>query len=213
VAHLLWQISSGLNGLGGKSHGLLGNLQEAKSYGVRLPAIKDNPVFEVFLVILITAALQYPNPATRAPGDIIIKNLLVNCSDTKDTWVCRNEHRDDGRWDYIAWLAYGTLVQLASTTITFGLKVPSGIIIPALVGGALFGRLVGQWVTTISPGIFAMVGAAAFLAGVTRMTISLCVIMFEVKAQTISLIWHHYFSFYHRCSTIMVNFISAYRRT
>lgn len=149
----------------------------------RLPTIKDNPVFEVFLVILITAALQYPNPATRAPGDIIIKNLLVSCSDTKDTWVCRNERRDDGRWDYIAWLAYGTLVQLASTTITFGLKVPSGIIIPALVGGALFGRLVGQWVTTISPGIFAMVGAAAFLAGVTRMTISLCVIMFELTGE------------------------------
>lgn len=41
----------------------------------------------------------------------------------------------------------------------------AGIIIPALDAGAFSGRLVGQWVTTISPGIFAMVGAAAFLAG------------------------------------------------
>ena len=41
----------------------------------------------------------------------------------------------------------------------------AGIIIPALDAGAFAGRLVGQWVTTISPGIFAMVGAAAFLAG------------------------------------------------
>ena len=41
----------------------------------------------------------------------------------------------------------------------------AGIIIPALDAGAFTGRLVGQWVTTISPGIFAMVGAAAFLAG------------------------------------------------
>ncbi|OCK77367.1 chloride channel-like protein 3 [Lepidopterella palustris CBS 459.81] len=148
-----------------------------------LHMIKNRPVFEVFCIITVTAALQYPNPVTRAPGDVIIKNLLVNCQKNSDNWVCQNEAREDGRWDYIAWLAYGTLVQLASTTITFGLKVPSGIIIPALVGGALFGRLAGQWVTTISPGIFAMVGAGAFLAGVGRMTISLCVIMFELTGE------------------------------
>ncbi|KAA6409117.1 MAG: chloride channel 3 [Lasallia pustulata] len=56
-------------------------------------------------------------------------------------------------------------------------------IIPALDAGAFFGRLTGQWITTISPGIFAMVGAAAFLAGVSRMTISLCVIMFELTGE------------------------------
>jgi chloride channel 3/4/5 len=46
--------------------------------------------------------------------------------------------------------------------------------------GALFGRLVGQASLDISPGILAMIGAAAFLAGVSRMTLSLCVIMFEL---------------------------------
>ncbi|KAF2395980.1 hypothetical protein EJ06DRAFT_484439 [Trichodelitschia bisporula] len=148
--------------------------------------IRNNPVFEVFLIILVTAALQFPNPATRAPGDAIIRNLLVDCKSIGDhpSWVCDSE-ASPHRGTYVAWLAYGTLVQLASTTITFGLKVPAGIIIPALDGGALFGRLIGQWVagTHISPGIFAMVGAAAFLAGVTRMTISLCVIMFELTGE------------------------------
>ena len=67
--------------------------------------------------------------------------------------------------------------------MTFGCKVPSGIIIPALDGGAFFGRLVGQFIPGISPGIFAMVGAAAFLAGVSRMTISLAVIMFELTGE------------------------------
>ena len=80
-------------------------------------------------------------------------------------------------------MIYGTLTKLFLTIITFGIKVPSGIIIPSLDAGALFGRLIGQWVGTISPGIFAMVGAAAFLAGVSRMTISLCVIMIELTGE------------------------------
>jgi len=149
-------------------------------YFRRYAIIKNYPVFEVVLVVLATALLQYPNPMTREPGDIIIKNLLIDCRGSKDSWVCQREASED-KSGYIGWLVYGTAVKLVLTTITFGCKVPSGIIIPALDAGAFFGRLLGQWITTISPGIFAMVGAAAFLAGVSRMTISLCVIMFEVK--------------------------------
>ena len=113
-----------------------------------------------------------------------------SCASTEPTSLLRrklirqahhHEARDDGRARYIGWLLYGTVVKLVLTIITFGCKVPSGVIIPALDAGALFGRLVGQTISTTSPGIFAMVGAAAFLAGVSRMTISLCVIMFEVS--------------------------------
>ncbi|GME66260.1 H(+)/Cl(-) exchange transporter 5 [Neofusicoccum parvum] len=128
---------------------------------------------------------EFPNPLTRDPGDVIIKNLLVDCrnENSSTSFVCRNETRTDGRWDYIAWLVHGLITKLVLTIITFGTKVPSGVIIPALDGGAFFGRLIGQWITSISPGIFAMVGAAAFLAGVSRMTISLCVIMFELTGE------------------------------
>lgn len=86
-------------------------------------------------------------------------------------------------WPYVGYLLYGTLTKLVLTIITFGIKVPSGVIIPALDAGSLFGRLIGQAITSISPGIFAMVGAAAFLAGVSRMTISLAVIMFELTGE------------------------------
>ncbi|KAF2223073.1 chloride channel [Elsinoe ampelina] len=147
--------------------------------------IKTQPVFEIFLVVLATALLQYPNPMIREPGDVVIKNLLVDCrtKETTDTWVCRQEARTDGNWAYVGWLVYGTLAKLVLTIITFGIKVPSGVIIPALDAGALFGRLIGQWIGTISPGIFAMVGAGAFLAGVSRMTVSLVVIMFELTGE------------------------------
>ncbi|KAI7552583.1 CLC voltage-gated chloride channel [Hortaea werneckii] len=146
--------------------------------------IKEHPVLEVFLVVLVTALMQYPNPITRGPGDAIIKHLLVDCKDetSVDSWLCQNEARDSN-WPYVGFLIYGTLTKLILTIITFGIKVPSGIIIPSLDAGALFGRLIGQWIGTISPGIFAMVGAAAFLAGVSRMTISLCVIMIELTGE------------------------------
>jgi chloride channel 3/4/5 len=155
-----------------------------------IPLIKQNPVFEVGLVVLATALLQFPNPLTREPGDIIIKNVLVDCTDSasKHSFVCLHEAQTDGtNWIYIGWLTYGTLAKLFLTIITFGCKVPSGVIIPALDAGALFGRLIGYALpytpNDVSPGIFALVGAAAFLAGVSRMTISLAVIMFELTGE------------------------------
>ncbi|CAN9087068.1 unnamed protein product [Alternaria alternata] len=113
-----------------------------RSFGL----IKRYPVLEVALVVFATALLQYPNPLTREPGDVIIKNLLVDCGDdtSRASWVCRNESTDivgDGKtnWKFVAWLTYGTLAKLVLTTITFGIKVPSGVIIPALDAGAFSG--------------------------------------------------------------------------
>jgi chloride channel 3/4/5 len=144
-------------------------------------------VLEVGLVVLATTLLQFPNPLTREPGDVIIKNLLVDCNNdaSKRSWVCQHEsNSNEGtNWEYVGYLIFGTLTKLVLTIVTFGIKVPSGVIIPALDAGALFGRLVGQLIPSISPGIFAMVGSAAFLAGVSRMTISLAVIMFELTGQ------------------------------
>ena len=112
-----------------------------------------------------------------------MSELLVDCNDPGDkSYVCQQEAVEDKR-RYYAWLITGTLTKLLLTIITFGCKVPSGIIIPALDAGALFGRMVGQLVPNISPGIFAMVGSAAFLAGVSRMTVSLAVIMFELTGE------------------------------
>ncbi|OAQ66230.1 chloride channel protein [Pochonia chlamydosporia 170] len=145
--------------------------------------IKNSPVLEVCIVVFITAILQYPNPLIRETGDIIMERLLVDCNDIKEDWICEQEAKVGGKGLYYAWLISGTFIKLILTIITFGCKVPSGIIIPALDAGALFGRMVGQLVPDISPGIFAMVGSAAFLAGVSRMTVSLAVIMFELTGE------------------------------
>ncbi|KAF5709417.1 CLC chloride channel [Fusarium mundagurra] len=149
----------------------------------KISLIKNNPVFELALVTLITAVLQFPNMMIRETGDIVMQRLLVDCNHAEEDWVCQQEAQDTGKGTYYAWLISGTFVKLFLTTITFGCKVPSGIIIPAMDAGALFGRMIGQLIPNISPGIFAMVGSAAFLAGVSRMTVSLAVIMFELTGE------------------------------
>ena len=100
-------------------------------------------------------------------------------------------------------LALALVFKLVITIFTFGLKIPAGLFIPSLCMGAIVGRMVGigmeqlvfsyqgdlpwflrgecaQDESCITPGLYAMVGAAAVLGGVTRMTVSLVVIMFEL---------------------------------
>ena len=89
----------------------------------RFRFIKNYPVFEVFIVVLATGLLQYPNPMTREPGDQIIKNLLQDCRESTSSWICQHEANGSPP-KYIGWLVYGTLVKLVLTIVTFGCKVP-----------------------------------------------------------------------------------------
>uniref|UniRef100_A0A646QE68 Chloride channel protein n=1 Tax=Hemiscolopendra marginata TaxID=943146 RepID=A0A646QE68_9MYRI len=99
-------------------------------------------------------------------------------------------------------LILALIVKIVITVFTFGIKVPAGLFIPSLAIGAIIGRVMGigmeqlafhypdLWIfngqcgdSCITPGIYAMVGAAAALGGVTRMTVSLVVIMFELTGE------------------------------
>lgn len=67
--------------------------------------------------------------------------------------------------------------------ITYGIAIPSGLFIPVILGGASYGRLVGSLlapVTNLNVGLCALLGAASFLGGTMRMTVSLCVILLEL---------------------------------
>ncbi|NXC15895.1 CLCB protein, partial [Corythaeola cristata] len=75
---------------------------------------------------------------------------------------------------------------------TAGSAVASGLVIPMLYTGALYGRIIGlilvsifgvqtnEYGAWIDPGLFAAIGAASFFSGVSRLTISLTVIMVSV---------------------------------
>nr|KYP42274.1 Chloride channel protein CLC-c [Cajanus cajan] len=67
--------------------------------------------------------------------------------------------------------------------ITYGIAIPSGLFIPVILAGACYGRLFGRLVesmTKLDRGLFALLGAASFLGGTMRMTVSLCVILLEL---------------------------------
>ncbi|XP_076820121.1 H(+)/Cl(-) exchange transporter 6-like [Clavelina lepadiformis] len=68
---------------------------------------------------------------------------------------------------------------------TYGSSVPSGLFVPCILCGAAYGRFVATVLQKffgmehIYLGTFSLIGAAAFLGGVVRMTISLTVILIE----------------------------------
>ncbi|KAE8697413.1 Chloride channel protein CLC-c [Hibiscus syriacus] len=67
--------------------------------------------------------------------------------------------------------------------ITYGIAIPSGLFIPVILAGAGYGRLVGRLfepITKLDVGLFGLLGAASFLGGTMRMTVSLCVILLEL---------------------------------
>lgn len=67
--------------------------------------------------------------------------------------------------------------------ITFGIAVPSGLFLPIILMGSAYGRLLGIAMgpySNIDQGLYAVLGAAALMAGSMRMTVSLCVIFLEL---------------------------------
>ena len=73
-----------------------------------------------------------------------------------------------------------------------GTNISSGLMVPMILIGALYGRLLGRacvdmfgvlqdgyW-DWLDPGAFALLGAVSFMGGVTRLTMSLAVIMVEI---------------------------------
>lgn len=77
--------------------------------------------------------------------------------------------------------------------LTMGVALPTGIFLPSILTGASLGGFFGYVVqnyllSSSSPSIFALLGAAALLAGIQRSTVSLCVILVEGTGQIKALI-------------------------
>ncbi|CAI5975514.1 unnamed protein product [Closterium sp. NIES-64] len=71
-------------------------------------------------------------------------------------------------------------------TLTYGTAVPAGLFVPSILCGASYGRMAGMVMVTlfgphrVGEGTYALLGAASFLGGSMRMTVSLSVILLEL---------------------------------
>ncbi|KAI1854457.1 hypothetical protein JX265_007672 [Neoarthrinium moseri] len=160
------------------------------------------PVTQVVMVALLTALVNYPNLYMRAQSSELVSSLLSDCSQVLDDpfGLCKTGAASAGT---IVLLLFAAVLGFFLASITFGLQIPAGIILPSMAIGALTGRAVGIimeiWqhnhpgflpfasycdpdtkINCITPGVYAIIGAAATLAGVTRMTVSIVVITFEL---------------------------------
>lgn len=121
-------------------------------------------------------------------GTELVYNLFSECDEGKDIHAGLCPEDPLGAAAPLARsIGVALLVKGALTIITFGIKLPAGIFIPSLGVGACFGRILGIGVQymqkkhphiplvsfcedgsdCVIPGLYAMVGAAATLSGVT----------------------------------------------
>ncbi|KAI9483189.1 MAG: chloride channel [Benjaminiella poitrasii] len=159
------------------------------------------PVIEVLCIMLATAIIGYWNPFSRMSLSEFAAQLFSECSSTNDNGgLCARTVAEIPKLLYL--LITALVIKMGLTIVTFGCTVPGGVFLPSLIIGAITGRIIGlimQYITLtypsafsacahdletrgecIIPGVYAIVGAAAGLAGVTRTTISLVVIMYEL---------------------------------
>eukprot|EP00055_Hartaetosiga_balthica_P016283 m.102157 g.102157 ORF g.102157 m.102157 type:complete len:828 (-) comp9074_c0_seq3:1928-4411(-) len=184
-------------GIFGGLYGALFNRLNLWWCGIRKNTrLSKYPTTEVVMITFITALCSYPNMYTRLFSAEVIASLFSECKKESVNPICTHDINES-----IFLLLLACAFKAAITIFTFGIQVPSGLFIPTMFVGATFGRVVGiitsqivsQYETSyvirtscpdisscITPGLYAMIGAAAALGGVTRMTVSLVVIMFEL---------------------------------
>lgn len=136
----------------------------------RLPGTNRYVLLSV--VGIIAALVQYPQYLFRLDPRLAINEFFS--SDNMETL---------SRLD----VALLVLIKFPLIVIAIGLPIPAGVFIPCFLLGSGLGRLYGELLrflfgANIVPGGYAVVGAAAFTAGVTR-ALSVAVVIFEVTGQ------------------------------
>ncbi|GAA5822647.1 hypothetical protein JCM5353_000621 [Sporobolomyces roseus] len=170
------------------------NLQVA---AFRRKHLGSSAISEAVILATLTASVGFVNKFLRIDMNEMLDVLFRECEGGGDyenlcqTWA---------QWRMVNSLLLATFLRTCLVVISYGCKVPAGIFVPSMAVGATFGRMVGILVKAlyrahptwsmfagcdpekpcITPGTYAFLGAAAGLAGITRITVTVVVIMFEL---------------------------------
>lgn len=160
------------------------------------------PIQEVTLVALFTLITSWPLPLTRPLNAEAIHAMFDTCNpQPEETRRSRLQFEfglctETGNYtttqpELLMALGGAAAIRFGQTALTIGMACPAGLFVPSLFIGACMGRCMGGAMKavnaghrlfshSIDPGVYSMVGAAAVLGGICRMTISLVVIMLEL---------------------------------
>ncbi|KAJ2775094.1 glycerol ethanol, ferric requiring protein [Coemansia nantahalensis] len=153
-------------------------------------------VLEVAVLAVATTAITYANPYTREDMGEMLSYLLQECTDRGWHDMCVPGNAARVVWGLLA----ATVLRAAATIVAYGCRVPCGIFVPSMAIGASFGRMLGtllqavhrahpKWrlfaqcapdTACITPATYAFLGAAAAMTGVTKSTVAVVVIMYEL---------------------------------
>ncbi|SCW02681.1 LAFE_0F11980g1_1 [Lachancea fermentati] len=149
---------------------------------------------EVAVLALITALLSYFNEFLKLDMTESMGVLFHECiaGDGESVWthrICQlDANTHVGAFIQILMsLLFATVARALLVVVSYGCSVPAGIFVPSMAVGATFGRAVSLIVerffighNIITPGTYAFLGAAATLSGITNLTLTVVVIMFEL---------------------------------
>uniref|UniRef100_A0A671RRV3 Chloride channel protein n=1 Tax=Sinocyclocheilus anshuiensis TaxID=1608454 RepID=A0A671RRV3_9TELE len=122
---------------------------------------------------------EYPLQLFCADGEY--NSMATAFFNTPERSVRSLFHNPPGTYNPVT-LGVFTLAYFFLAVWTYGLTVSAGVFIPSLLIGAAWGRLFGillSFIIWADPGKYALIGAAAQLGGIVRMTLSLTVILVE----------------------------------
>ncbi|KAK2503438.1 hypothetical protein MC885_013259 [Smutsia gigantea] len=132
------------------------------------------------------SSMSYPLQLFCADGEY--NSMAAAFFNTPEKSVVGLFHDPPGSYNPMT-LGLFTLVYFLLACWTYGLTVSAGVFIPSLLIGAAWGRLFGISLSYLTgaaiwadPGKYALMGAAAQLGGIVRMTLSLTVIMMEATS-------------------------------
>lgn len=158
--------------------------------------LKLYPKTEVFVVTFIAAFVSFWSPFLHLADPPVLAALFRHCVDRHArTLQCVVDDSSAAFWAMLS----ASMIRMLLMTFTMGLRLTVAAMMPALAAGACFGRAFGAIVdgffaptnglfgvhcnaeaTCVDHALYALLGAGAAVAGVTRMKLSLIVIMFEI---------------------------------
>lgn len=185
-----------LIGIFGGVYGIVVSKFNIRVVSFRKRYLGNYAVREVLILSLLTASFCYFNEFLRLDMTESMQLLFRECDSKFKHPICDPNSK---KVSILVSLIFATIARMALTIITYGCKVPAGIFVPSMAAGATFGRAIGILVDgfyqghkdssifstcsagkCIIPGTYAFLGAAAALSGITHLTVTVVIIMFEL---------------------------------